>query len=462
MPPDMPPAFRAAPTTDPAMSAYPLLPATGSVSQAAGLLALILYYVMPANLLVLLGIPYNVPGGALPFKFHPGSYLIALAFVATMVRRDPMGQFVALSRQFPALAGYALMLIGIMVYTTIRFGTGGVGFFIDTLFIPSLLVALLYLSPDTYRQRLFYWILGLTLVNAMLGIVESATQWRLLPYMIGDEEVVEDFFRSAALTSHPLESAQRTVPVLFACLILPVGWRIPCLLVLFLSLFAFGSRGAFGAALLFMSTWAGYAAFRAMVASRLDIRWLIWASLLLPLVLAAGGYSAWKLDLGARIFEKLFWDDSAASRLESVQLLDELTLGQFLFGAGTDGLAQLIDAKGGYFNIENFWVVLLIQLGIFAFVPFALGLIGLMVSVARKGPTPVRLAAFVYLLLASSNDALSHKSPNLSLLLATLIGATAVARTHQNQEPIHPGQHELYRNHLRRLRQPVREPMSRP
>ena len=61
------PVFRATPTTDPAMSAYPLLPATGSVSQAAGLLALILYYVMPANLLVLLGIPYNVPGGALPF-----------------------------------------------------------------------------------------------------------------------------------------------------------------------------------------------------------------------------------------------------------------------------------------------------------------------------------------------------------------------------------------------------------
>jgi hypothetical protein len=163
-----------------------------------------------------------------------------------------------------------------------------------------------------------------------------------------------------------------------------------------------------------------------LIAGKIDMRWLvevfgalIFSSLLLSAVV---GY----LEMGTGLFNKLYWDASAQSRLEAISLIGELNLNDLLLGVGSEGVVNLTEARGGWFNIENFWIVLLLKVGLCLFIPLAGALLGFYAGVACRGPVFVRVAAFAFLLAASGNNALSSKTPNLSIVVATLIGATAV------------------------------------
>jgi hypothetical protein len=216
--------------------------------------------------------------------------------------------------------------------------------------------------------------------------------------------------------------------MLFAVFVLPVGWRVFIVPTLMLSLLAFGSRSALALGAVFLMAWLAIVFARSLYTRTLSINWLIFSMLLLIGMGGAGiGIAIW-LELGSRIFETFIWDESAASRIESVLLIKELSADQLLLGIGFDGLAALENSHGHWFNIENFWVVLMLQLGVFMFALLAAGLMGIFVTLARRGPLAVRLSVLAYLIAASSNDALSHKTPNLGIVVATWIGATAVWR----------------------------------
>lgn len=389
-------------------------------------LGLFLYLVVPGNLLVSLGIPYSLPGGSVLVKLHPGSYLILLAFVLTLLRGQPIDNLARLFRQSRWLVLYVAIVISTLLFTIARFGMGGLGFFFDTLLIPALLAAVLLCMAPQNQRWLFYLIVVLTVINAMLGIVESTQQWRLIPFLIEGTPAIEPFFRATAMASHPLESAQRTVAVMFAACVLPWRWRVPVVLILLLSLLAFASRGALGTAIVLLAVSLAVFGARTLIAGKIDMGWLIgvfsalfFCSLLFSAVV---GY----LEMGAGLFNKFYWDASAQTRLEAISLIGELNLNDLLLGIGSEGVVNLTESRGGWFNIENFWIVLMLKVGLCLFIPLAIALLGFYAGVASRGPVFVRVAAFAFLLAASSNNALSSKTPNLSIVVATLIGATAV------------------------------------
>jgi len=399
-----------------------------SLAERLLLLGVILYLVVPANLLVTVGIPYNVPGGSLLLKFHPASYLILLAFMLLLKDAAERRRLSLAMQELPILGVYPIVLIVVMAYTTARFGPSGVGFYIDTFFIAAVLGLVLSTRSDAVNRRMFIWIVILTTLGSVLALVESATQWRMLPYLLDGEPAKEDFFRSAALSAHPLEGAQRTLVVLFSAWVLPQAYRAPVMALLFLSLLAYGSRTAFVIAGAFLALGGLVLVIRSALARQLNPRWLLIGMLMGTILVTSSIFLAWRLDLGTRIFEKLYIDDSAVSRLASIQLLEELDPEQLLLGAGADGVTALMLARRGWFNIENFWIVLLIQLGVFMFLILAPALLGFFYRLAWRGPPAVRLAALVYLVAASSNDALSHKTPNLALVVAIFAGASAIPR----------------------------------
>lgn len=405
-----------------------------TLAETMVLLGVILYLVVPANLLLTIGIPYNVPGGSLLLKFHPASYLTLLAFLLMLKDESERRRMAQALRDMPILGVFPVVLIVVMAYTTLQFGTSGVGFYIDTFFIAAILGLVLITRPDRFNQRLYVWIVSLTVLSSLLALTESATEARLLPYLLDGEPAKEDFFRSAALAAHPLEAAQRTIVVLFTAWVLPQPYRMLVMTLLFLSLLAFGSRTAFAISGLFLAMGGGILVFRAMLARRLNPRWVLIGVMLGTVLMVASILLAWKLDLGTRIFEKIYLDESAVSRLESIELLEELDPDQFWLGSGAEGVTALMLARRGWFNIENFWVVLLIQLGIFLFLFMAPALLGFFYRLARQGPVAVRVAALAYLIVASSNDALSHKTPNLVIMVAALVGASAYSR----MQPVRP------------------------
>ena len=397
-------------------------------SQWLALIAIALIFLVPGSLLTMLGIPYSSPGGSYLVKFHPSTYLVVLTAMLAAVGARNRVRFRWVFREVPMVFFYLGALLLVMTYTAYRFGFGGAGFYVDTLLMPGILAVLLLMGSERHQRLVFYVIIGLTVLNSLLGLFESATEWRMIPYTIEGEPAREEYFRSAALSNHPLESAQRTVATLFAVFVLPVGWRVFIVPTLMLSLLAFGSRSALALGAVFLMAWLAIVFARSLYTRTLSINWLIFSMLLLIGTGGAGiGIAIW-LELGSRIFETFIWDESAASRIESVLLIKELSADQLLLGIGFDGLAALENSQGHWFNIENFWVVLMLQLGVFMFALLAAGLMGIFVTLARRGPLAVRLSVLAYLIAASSNDALSHKTPNLGIVVATWIGATAVWR----------------------------------
>lgn len=396
--------------------------------QGLALSGIIIFFLVPGSLLAMLDIPYSSPGGSYLVKFHPSSYLILLAALLALVKAPDRVKFQRVIREESWLLFYLCALLMVMLYTAYRFGFGGAGFYIDTLLIPGIMAVVLLMGSERYQRLVFYVLVGLSLLNSLLGLVESATEWHMIPYTIEGEPAKEEYFRSTALSNHPLESAQRTVAMLFAAFVLPLGFRVVCIPVLMLSLLAFGSRSALVLGVVFMMIWLVMVVVNLLYTRRLNINWVIISIPLLIAVVGIGiGIAVW-LELGSRIFETLFWDESAASRIESVLLVNELSTDQLLLGIGADGLDALESAHGHWFNIENFWVVLLLQLGVIIFCLFAAGLLSIFFFLARKGPLVVRLSVLAYLIAASSNDALSHKTPNLGIVVAMWIGATAVHR----------------------------------
>src|SRR5207249_2378071 len=76
-------------------------------------------------------------------------------------------------------------------------------------------------------------------------------------------------------------------------------------------------------------------------------------------------------------------------------------------------------------GIENYWIYLLLQLGILKFVPFALALLWFLGWLARGRGLYVGLATLSFLVTSSGNNSLSSKTTAVGALVILVIGAAA-------------------------------------
>jgi hypothetical protein len=413
------------------------LPRPGSARQtAAGVLALTAVVAMLAmsdSFLFWVGINYTAPGGNLVGKLHPSSYLALLAFLCATLPVNPVRYLGALARARPAVVAYAAVTIGIMAYCTSRFGISGAAFINETLFVPAVLAMTLFALPLAWRRRIFLVALSLVALDAAIGLAEFASKQRAIPYFISGELHVEPQFRATSLMGHPLKNA--TIVATFLCL-LPVLHRHRAMAVLAgavmaLSLLAFGSRTAFGVCGLVgaialarwylvglmrrqfsyaMLTGIGFMALTAPLAA-------------IALTLAFGRQS--------RIFEALNWDPSAQSRTLVLRAFDRLSPSDLLFGLGPDGIGRVLEHLRAFTiltDIENFWVLLLLNFGLICWVLFVLGFGWLVASLLRGAPAAAKVATLVFFIMISSNNSLAVKDSSLSLFVVAAIGAAAYAR----------------------------------
>ncbi|MBL8250533.1 MAG: VpsF family polysaccharide biosynthesis protein [Candidatus Competibacter sp.] len=397
---------------------------------ALGCLGLILYLLLSDNLLVTLGIPYNVPRGAFPFKIHPGSYCIALGFLL-LLRGNPWRRLAQLSRLSPALTALALVTAAIMLYALTQFGASGAGFFIDTWLAPALLGLIVLQAPPDRRPVAFWIVLWLSAINSLIGIGEAAVSDRLVPYMAGDQLLIEEFFRATALGGHPLTNSLRTAVLIFVVLVLPVRARLLLVPLFAVSLLAFGSRSALASTLLLLFAWGAISFMRGIVSRHFDPRLALGiplAALVLPAVVAVMALS---LGLGQRVFQEFYWDDSAQSRLLAFQIFRFPNANELLWGMGPARIDWALDqlkSSTTLNDIENFWILLMLQVGMIPFVFLAGSLLATLWSLARAGSTPIQLAALLFLMLASGSNSLATKTQNLAILVAMLIGAATIAQ----------------------------------
>ena len=388
---------------------------------------LTLSFLLSAQALLELGIPYDAPYGPMVAKLHPGSYLLILAWLAALLRHgNPLVVAARLARRQPVLAAYMACMVLVFVWVVLRHGTSGAAYIVQTLWVPGFaLMTLPLLLPQRGHQTLV-WLTALLCLNALLALAEYFGKFHLVP-LPADQEGIQ-YFRASAFLGHPLANANITMGLLPAALLMPwrLSLRVAALVLLVCSVLAFGARTALGVGVAVYGTQLLFTLGARAVRGRysyLQITGGCAALLLGGTVLAAAVLSA---GLGERIFSNLKWDNSANVRLRVWDAFDYLQGADWWLGLPPTQIDRIAIAMGldpRYEAIENFWVYAYLQFGLIGFVPFLLGLGCLVWLMLTRGAPVLRSAVLVFFIVASTANTLSSKTVSLTLLAVVLLAS---------------------------------------
>ena len=359
--------------------------------------------------------------------------MLLLAFATGLVSHgNPLATLAQLARKHRLLATSMACMVGVFVWTVLRHGPSGQAFFIDTLWMPGIAALTIVMHHRGRQRRLLTIVMLLLLANAALAVGEAATGQRLIPLFAGRDGIIEEYwFRASALMGHPLANSLVTVSLMPVVAVMP--WSLPlraaAIALLTLGLLSFGSRSNLAAVGLY-ALLACVPLALALVRGRFSYRQISGGLVGLALAGAALAAVVATTRLGERIFKNLTWDNSADVRLLAFDVLRYVRGPDLWFGIPVErieGIAGRVGIDLRYEAIENFWVNLLVLLGLVGFSLFLAGLACLVVhTVARRahaaegGHRPCTSSC------ASGANTLAAKTASLTLLAVALQCATAL------------------------------------
>lgn len=406
---------------------------TGAVHRnavfALTLLVLAMYLTLAGPVLEALGIPYTAPYGNPIFKLHPATYLLFLTLaLSLLLEGNPLVALGRRLRQMPLLLAYVTGIALACVYSLMRHGPSGTAFYVDTLTVPAVVVLVLCRFDAAQLRVVLRMLLTLMVLNAAIALGEAAMRYTLIPFRIGDEIVAlnqGNEFRATALHGHPLDNALATGVVLLAMLDMPLSnaRRLGLCALFVLALLAFGGRTSFVLNALVLLGYALVRGLRGLQAGRYGYSRVMGAltTAVMASPLAVG--LVWASGLGDRILGRLYVDDSAEVRLRIYSVFEHISFTDLLFGISPARI-QLVSAQIGldpkFEAIENFWLLMLLQLGAFVFVAFVVALVSGLLMLWRRSGTGGRWALVVFVITASTTNSLASKCSALTELFAVL------------------------------------------
>jgi hypothetical protein len=407
---------------------------------AIGLLAVIVEYAISANTLEALGIDYASPGGNPLIKLHPGTYLATIAaFMVLMVTRPAGAGLVRFFRNTPALASFILLILFCAFYSIVNVGFSGAATYVESYLCAGLLAVALEVGTDRQKRGLGWWIIGFTVLSIVISIGEGIVQTQLIPIHIGDltpEQLVQDSenFRGAGLFAHPLTAALSTMMATFMLLRMRMNELLKAgLFTTFLiGLLSFGGRAALGTTLVLLVLAAVASLLRGVVTRTLSMGFigtLVAAVLVLPPLMLMLVTST---DIGSRILTHLYLDDSAEVRNTQWLVLSHLNLHDVLFGVPIDRLDILkyqIGLGDATVDIENFWLLMFLNLGAMGFVVFLIALALFFMHLGRMTGHPLGWLLLVgAIVVDSTSNSLGRKTVDLVFVVACMVAMTGYPR----------------------------------
>jgi hypothetical protein len=401
-----------------------------------GMLAVILQFAVSSNTLAYLGINYGGAGGNPLVKLHPSTYLLAIAaFIVLLLARPAGSGLIRLFRGTPALATFLTLTLFCAFYSIANVGFSGAAVYIESYLSAGMLAVALEGGTDRQKRALAWWIIGFCVLSIVISIAEGATQTHLIPLQFGDLTERElaldaDDFRGSGLFGHPLTAALVTSMSVFLLLRMRMhGLLKAALFTTFLiGLLSFGGRAALGITLVMLVLAAAVAMLRGIVRRDLSLNFvgtIAAAAIILPPLMLMVVTST---DIGERILTHLYLDDSADVRNMQWSVLNYLNLHDVLFGVPPFRLESLkyqIGLGSDTTDIENFWLLMFLNLGAIGFVVFFLGL-GLFLShLGRRTANPIGwMLLIAAILIDSTSNSLGRKSNDLLLMTACMVAMT--------------------------------------
>lgn len=406
-----------------------------------GLFGVILQFAVSGNSLEDLGIDYASPGGNPLIKLHPATYLAAIGCFMVLFLTRPAGSgLVRFFRVTPALASFSLMILFCAFYSIANVGMTGAAVYVESYLSAAMLAVALEGGTDRQKRSLAWWIVGFVVLSIIISIGESITQTHLIPMHL-EETVEKGFaddvqdFRGDGLFSHPLTAAVTTAMATFMLLRMRMNGLLKGVLftTFLVGLLSFGGRAALLTTVIIVVVAAGVVILRGLARRDLSIGFIgaVGAALLIlpPLMIVL----VTSTDIGERIITHMYVDDSAEVRNLQWLVLNHLNLNDVLFGVSPDRLEVMkyqIGLGGATTDIENFWLLIFLNLGGIGFVVYLIALALFIAHLGRTANHPLGwMLLLASILIASTSNSLGRKSTDLFFATACIVAMTGFPRT---------------------------------
>ena len=383
-------------------------------------LSLLLLFSLSNLVLTRFGIRYDLEGGTPLEKIHPAHFmafgaLLLLWFSYVRPAQFIDDVFIAHKGTLIFLVTWCLLLFQIIVIQHKPFTP-----IIDTFILPVLLLILLSHMGEVQRFKLGRLVHILMLANALLGLFEFVSGWRLTPLILGG--ILIDDWRASALLGHPLTNALITGAYLIALALggsKNLSWIMrPTLFGLnLLAMNAFGGRMALVALLAFLGVIFGLKLLSALRGGSSSRRNWFLAALMVPFGLAAL-IVGFEMGLFDQFMERFVNDKgSASARVMMFEVFRDLSFLDIMIGPDPDYIATLLRAQGLNFGIESFWVAFILSYGFVVSMIFFLGLFAFLFDVVKASSQRAVWPLLYFLIVSSTSVSLSAKGTDLAMVI---------------------------------------------
>ncbi|MEH3147860.1 MAG: VpsF family polysaccharide biosynthesis protein [Methylobacterium frigidaeris] len=357
---------------------------------------------------------YTAEGGTIIEKIHPAFWgLLGTALVTVTTVRVVLDAWEL--RVVRALLGFCAVASLLLVLAGVSGRSSSVGYLLDS-YVTLIVLAALFAFPAAWRRGFGHVLLGYLILSALLGIVEFALGFRLMPY--SESEAV---FRPTALASHPLEFGLWCTAGLG--FVAASDWR-PLLRAAAAAALVAGCvvSGARLATLVSLACAAGllvHAAGAGLPPDRRQRRRLLAGLGILILGPLALGALAAAGALGR--FGGGIADENAMARIDVYGVFRFLSWSEILLGTDINAVLRIVNERFGLPFIESSFVVFVVQFGLFGAALFLGMLARLVRAVAAGAPGSVVMALCAFFLVALSNNTLSTKTTSVFLIVSLAI-----------------------------------------
>ena len=370
------------------------------------------------------GVHYEDSVGSFFEKVHPATWILLLTWLAScFARGNPFLIFEDIAAHY-AFVFYFIGLTHLCLFA-VFIKKGSITPLIDTFAFPLIVAALVAMASER-QKRIWSIIFHLALnLNALLGLYEFLTGYRLTPYVAGIV-LIESDWRSTAFLGHPLANATLT-----GCYILILAFggakdlsivlRLALLLLQCMAMVAFGGRAALVLVILHLLVLAGYHLLKFLHGQKTHKLYVIFTILILPLFV-----SLLILGIEQGFFDRLatrFVNDegSAKARLIMLELFNYVSWSDLFLGPDSDLISTLQNNQGIEFGIESFWIGFILNYGLIASCLFFIALFVFCWKIINITQPSSAIIVLYFFALASTSVSLSAKDILLGLLVAMLM-----------------------------------------
>lgn len=373
-------------------------------------------FILGGYLLEGLGVKYVSDGGSPLVKIHIYSYVLLFFVVLLTFKKGISKPLDNLKELKTAWLISSLSISIVVLYGLYRFGTSGMAYLIDTIVSALLAIYLLSQLKNEHKDKLLKLVAYLLFINSVIAILE---------FIVGRTFTYVNFssftyFRSTALLTHPLNNALITASL---ALLLLNKTKIPVFIyftVVFVSLFAFGGRGAAGVFLVgfaimtlpnlmhFFTTGIKMSKLKFALAQAFFLLTLI--AIILILILTP---------VGERIISKLYIDGSAQARFDVFIILEQLSVSEWLMGASASIMNNL-EFYIGINVIENYVIGWVVSFGLFGTALLLLSSFLLSIKMVLKNDIYMQVSLLILFSVSLTNNALTTKTPVIMLFFSCL------------------------------------------